>query len=103
MRDSSTRGGGQVALSPDSERREAGTPEDYAEHHPDEDARQWGWHGEWGGGARVAGWVIAAIVLLMATATNYQLEYHIALYLVAAIIVAIQILDRVRRRNSWRK
>jgi hypothetical protein len=37
-----------------------------------------GWHAEWDRGARIAGWVVTAIVALLTTATNYQFEYHVA-------------------------
>jgi hypothetical protein len=92
-----------MALRPGSEAPGTGEPEDYAREHPDESPSQWGWHGEWGRAARVAGWVVAAILLLMTTSTNYQLEYHLTLWILAAMLVSTLLLDRHRRRHSWRK
>jgi hypothetical protein len=92
-----------VALAHNSESRLAGAPEDYARHHPDEDPREWGWHASWGRGARVGGWVVVAILLLMTTATNYQFEYHLGLWLLAGAIAVVLFLDALRRRNQWRR
>jgi hypothetical protein len=63
-----------MVLHPEGEPRDASEPDDYEHDHPAEDPRQWGWHGEWGAGARLGGLVVAAILLLMLTATNYQFE-----------------------------
>lgn len=71
-------------------------------HHP-EDPAVWGWHGEWGRAARVGGWVVAIILLLMMTATHYNLQGALFLGLSAGFIVVIQIWDINRRRNAWRK
>jgi hypothetical protein len=64
---------------------------------------QWGWHAEWGRGARITGWVVAAILVLMTTATNHQFEYHLTLSVIAAAMVSLPLLDRRRRRIGWRK
>jgi hypothetical protein len=92
-----------MALRPGSEPRESGEPPDYQLDHPDEDPRQWGWHAEWGHGARIAGLVVTAILLLMLTATNYQFEYHLTLILLAVGFLTVLLLDRARRRNRWRR
>jgi hypothetical protein len=92
-----------VVLSPDSEELGAGTTTDYERDHPHDDPRQWGWHGQWGRGARISGWVVVGILLVMNTATNYQAEYHITLWLLAAGMAAALIVDRVRGRTAWRK
>jgi uncharacterized protein (DUF983 family) len=89
-----------MVLKPGSEAPDSGEPEDYAHDHPDDSPAQWGWHAEWGGAARIAGWVVAGIVLLMTTATNYQFEYHLTLWITAALLVAILLLDRHRRRTG---
>jgi hypothetical protein len=91
-----------MPLTPGSEPTGTGEPPDYARDHPDEDPEQWGWHGEWGRAARAGGWIVAAIVVVMTTATNYQLEYHVALWILAAAIVTVLVRDRNRRRN-WRR
>lgn len=38
----------------------------------------------------------------MTTATNYQFEYHLVLWLLAAGLVAGLLRDHRRRRNQWR-
>ena len=92
-----------MALEPHSQSREAAEPSDYEHDHPDEDPRQWGWHGEWGKSARGAGVVVGLILLVMLTSTNYQSEYRITLIIGAIIAIGIVILDRIRRKNSWRR
>lgn len=92
-----------MALKPGSEAPDTGEPEEYARDHPDESPAQWGWHAEWGRGARIAGWVVAAVLLLMTTATHYQFEYHLTLWIVAALMVSMLLVDRDRRRNRWPK
>ncbi len=92
-----------MPLNPRSEPPGRGEPDDYARDHPEEDARQWGWHAEWGAGARVAGWIVAAILLLLATSTNYQFEYHLILYLLAGFAVLVLLRDRARRNHDWRR
>ena len=92
-----------MPLSPGSEPTGTGEPPDYARHHRDEDPKQWGWHGEWGGTARVGGWIVAVILVLMTTATNYQFEYHLMLWILAAALVSVLLRDRSRRRRQWRR
>jgi len=91
-----------VALNPHSEKPDLTLPDDYQHDHPDEHPTDWGWHGEWGRAARVGGWVVAIILLLMMTATHYNLEGALFLGISAALLVAILLWDRQRRRNSWR-
>jgi uncharacterized protein DUF2631 len=92
-----------VALNSHSEQPDLGAPEDYAAHHPDEHPEDWGWHGEWGRAARVAGWVVAIILLVMETATHYNHSGTGWLILFAVSIIAILSWDGHRRRNAWRK
>lgn len=92
-----------MTLSPESEAPDAGQPAGYRNNHPDESPGQWGWHGKWGGGARIAGADVAVILLLMTTTTNYQFEYHLVLWLSAAGLVGVLLIDRHRRRNRWRR
>ena len=68
-----------------------------------EDPSVWGWHGEFGRGARAAGWVVAVILLLMITATHYNGQGTLFLAIGAGILVVMLIWDRQRRKNAWRK
>ncbi len=92
-----------VALKPNSEEADLGSPEDYAIHHPGEHPEDWGWHGEWGRAARVAGWVVAIILAVMVTATHYNHSGSFWLLLFTAALIVMLIWDRGRRKKAWRK
>lgn len=91
-----------MALNPHSEDPHAGVPEDYARDHPAERPSDWGWHGEWGGAARIAGWLVTIILLLMITTTHYNFSGAAWLIAIAAALVAALTWDTYRRKNSWR-
>ena len=91
-----------MALNADSEQPDLSLPADYQHDHPDEHPTDWGWHGEWGRAARIAGWVVAAILLVMITATHYNAQGTFFLSLFAAGIVLALLWDRQRRKNAWR-
>jgi len=91
-----------VALQPGSEKPNTGAPDDYAAEHPDEHPSDWGWHGEWGRAARVSGWVVVLILLVMITATHYNGTGTLSLIAMAAALVAALLWDINRRRTSWR-
>ena len=92
-----------MALNPHSETPEKGAPEDYAQHHPEEHPEDWGWHGAWGRTARVAGWIIAIILVIMITATHYNHSGAAWLIGFAVGLIAILIWDVLRRKNAWRQ
>jgi Protein of unknown function (DUF2631) len=92
-----------VALHPGSEYASEGEPEDYAEHHPTEHPSEWGWHGEWGRTARIAGWVVVVILVVMITATHYNGTGTLSLIAFAAALVIALVWDINRRRTSWRQ
>jgi hypothetical protein len=92
-----------VALNPHSEPPDLSLPDDYKRDHPDEHPSDWGWHGEWGRAARISGWVVAIILLLMITATHYNEQGTLFLSLTAGAIVLALLWDRHQRKNSWRR
>jgi uncharacterized membrane protein len=92
-----------VALNPHSEKPDLTLPEDYKHDHPNEHPEDWGWHGEWGRAARIAGWVVVIVLLLMMTATHYNLQGALFLGLTALGIAAGLVWDRQRRKNAWRQ
>jgi hypothetical protein len=92
-----------VALNPHSESPNTGAPTDYSAHHPQEHPAQWGWHGEWGRAARIAGWVVAALLLLMLTTTQYNMAGATWLIGIAIGMAVVLIWDIQRRKNAWRK
>jgi hypothetical protein len=91
-----------VALNPHSEEPDLGAPPDYAAHHH-EHPEDWGWHGEWGRAGRVAGWVVAAILVVMVTATHYNHSGSFWLLAFAVGLIVTLIWDIQRRKNAWRK
>jgi hypothetical protein len=92
-----------VALNPHSEQPDLGSPPDYVVDHPDEHPEDWGWHGEWGRAARIAGWVVAIVLVIMLTTTHYNAAGSVWLIGVAAALIVALIWDIQRRRNAWRK
>jgi hypothetical protein len=92
-----------VPLRPDSEDPDLGAPPDYAADHRDEHPSMWGWHGTWGRTARVAGWVVAAILLVMITTTHYNESGTAWLIGLTVGLIVILLWDVQRRRNAWRR
>ncbi|HKC27293.1 MAG TPA: DUF2631 domain-containing protein [Jatrophihabitans sp.] len=92
-----------MALDPHSEPPDLSLPDDYKAEHPDEHPTDWGWHGEWGRAGRIAGWIVAIILLLMITATHYNGQGTLFLSLTAGAIVVALIWDHYRRKNAWRQ
>ncbi len=80
-----------------------GSPADYSADHPTEHPSDWGWHGDFGKVARVAGWVVVVCLLLLLTTTHYNDAGSVALILTAGILVIGLIADIQFRKNSWRK
>lgn len=92
-----------MALNPHSEEPDLGSPPDYAVDHPNEHPEDWGWHGEWGRVARIAGWVVAILMLVMLTATHYNESGTPWLLGIALGLIVMLIWDHQRRKNAWRK
>jgi hypothetical protein len=70
-------------------------------HH--DDPEDWGWHGEFGRSARIAGWVVAAILAVMCTATHYNHSGAFWLLFFTAGLILVLVWDVQRRKNAWRK
>ena len=92
-----------MALNAHSEQPDLSLPDDYKADHPNEHPTDWGWHGEWGRAARVGGWLVAVVLVLMTTATHYNGMGTLWLLLSAGGIVLMLIWDIQRRRNAWRQ
>ena len=92
-----------MALNAHSEQPDLSLPDDYKHDHADEHPTDWGWHGEWGRAARVGGWVVLIILLLMITATHYNDQGTLFLSLTAGFIFLSLLWDRHRRKNAWRQ
>ncbi len=92
-----------MALNPKSEPPDLGAPPDYAADHPDEHPEDWGWHGEWGRAARIAGYVVAIIMLRDDHRDALQqVGCRLARLFTVGLIVVL-IWDFQRRKNAWRK
>jgi hypothetical protein len=92
-----------MALDAHSEQPDVNVPADYHHDHPNEHPTDWGWHGEWGRAARIAGWVVVLILLVMMTATHYNHAGAFALGAFAVVLAAMLLWDTQRRKNSWRQ
>ncbi len=77
-------------------------PADYRADHPEEHPEDWGWHGEFGKWAEVAGWITVVILLLMMTSTHYNLQGGLFLGLSALLVAIGLVFARYRRKNAWR-
>ncbi len=92
-----------MALEPGSEQSDLALPDDYKHDHPNEHPEDWGWHGEFGKWAIIAGWIVVVILLLMMTATHYNLMGALFLGLSALGLAVGLIYARQVRKNAWRK
>ena len=69
----------------------------------DEPSAEWGWHGSFPNGMRIAG-VVVAIIILALTLGPYQ--SHLQDFWMVAIALGLLVLiirGTVKRRNDWRK
>ena len=71
--------------------------------HPHERPEDWGWHADLGKPARLGGWLSVIALLIMLTATHYNLAGTAALLLTAAAIAGGLLIDARRRKTSWRR
>ena len=69
----------------------------------DEPSAEWGWHGAFPNGLRIAG-VVVAIVLLLLIIGPYQSRLQDWWIVVIALgILALIVRGTMKRRNAWRK
>jgi Protein of unknown function (DUF2631) len=69
----------------------------------DEPSAEWGWHGSFPNGMRIAG-VVVAIVLLLLLLGPYQTHLQdLWMIPIALGILALIVRGTVKRRNAWRK
>jgi hypothetical protein len=69
----------------------------------DEPSAEWGWHGGFPNGVRIAG-VVSAIVLLLLMIGPYQTHLQdFWIVIIALVILGGVVFDTVRRRKAWRK
>jgi hypothetical protein len=92
-----SRRGGTVV---EHEQPQAGHESHARRHERPED---WGWHGQFGRWARVAGWLCAALLVLLNFTNRYGRSASIWLFGIAALLVLLLIRDWYRRKNAWRE
>lgn len=80
------------------EKRSAGTVDKH-----EEPSAEWGWHGGFPRGTRIAGWFTAISMFLMLIGNHTGRTEDLWLLLVGSAIVVALIIDRVRARTAWRR
>jgi len=69
----------------------------------DEPSAEWGWHGAFPNGIRIAG-VVVAILLLLLLLGPYQVRLQDFWMIPIALgILALIVRGSIKRRNAWRK
>jgi uncharacterized protein DUF2631 len=69
----------------------------------DEPSAEWGWHGSFPNGLRIAG-VVVAIIILVLTLGPYQSRLQdFWMVPIALGLLVLIIRGTVKRRNDWRK
>ena len=63
---------------------------------------EWGWHGTFPKTARIGGWAIAAILLLMLIGNHTGRVEDVWLVGLSLLVVIALVWDQMRRRTSWR-
>jgi Protein of unknown function (DUF2631) len=92
-----------VALEPRKPGTAPGPSEEHQHEHPEDSPETWGWHGQWGRTARIAGIVVCIILLLMITTTHYNEQGTMWLCIFTGLILLSLLYDRQRRKFIWRK
>jgi uncharacterized protein DUF2631 len=87
-----------VVPSSELEKRPVQTPDPH-----DEPSVEWGWHGTFPRGARIAGIFVAIAMfgMLIGNQVGHVEDYY--LVAVGIIMVAVVVRAAVRRRGSWRR
>ncbi|GAB3298867.1 DUF2631 domain-containing protein [Epidermidibacterium keratini] len=63
----------------------------------------WGWNHTFGKGARIGGFVVAIVLLLMTIGNHHGRVEDLWLALIAAIMLGALAYDASKRRKAWRK
>lgn len=69
----------------------------------EEPSADWGWHGGFPLGTRIAGWFTAASMFLMLIGNHTGRTEDLWLIATGTVIVIALIIDRVRARTAWRR
>jgi len=63
----------------------------------------WGWHGGFPRGARIGGWLVAAVLFLMLIGNHEGRVEDVWLVGLGLCVVGALVWDQVKRRTSWRR
>lgn len=69
----------------------------------DEPSAEWGWHGDFPRGKKIAGWVSVAIMLVMLIGNHVGRTEDIWLIGLAVLMAAGLVYGSITARNSWRR
>jgi hypothetical protein len=69
----------------------------------DEPSVEWGWHGHYPKVARLAGFVVAAICLILLHGNHVGKDEDIWLVVVAIVFFSLSLGAVIRARTSWRR
>lgn len=69
----------------------------------DEPSVEWGWHGHYPKVARFAGFVVAAVLLIMLYSNYYNGEDRVWLIALAIGFFCLSLGSVIRARTSWRR
>jgi hypothetical protein len=68
-----------------------------------EPSAEWGWHGTFPRTARIGGWFIAAVLLLMLIGNHSGRVEDLWLVALAAVVIGMLVSDQMKRRTAWRR
>jgi hypothetical protein len=69
----------------------------------DEPSAEWGWHGGFPRGVRIAGWFFAIVMFLMLIGNHTGRTEDLWLIGIGLTMVGALVWDRIRARTSWRR
>lgn len=69
----------------------------------EEPSHEWGWHGSFPKGTRIAGWLSAGFCFLMLIGNHHGHTENIYLVATGVVIIALLVWDAARRKTSWRR
>jgi hypothetical protein len=69
----------------------------------DEPSVEWGWHGSFPKGAKIAGWVSTVGVFALLIGNHHGRTEDLFIIIIGISMVALLVRQQVRGRTSWRR
>ncbi len=69
----------------------------------DEPSAEWGWHGSFPKGTRIAGWFTAFAMFIMLIGNHTGRTEDLWLVGTGTGLIILLVIDQIRRRTSWRR